>query len=45
MTEFITEEGIDKPPFFKKWRYLYLFVVANFVILVLLFHLFSISHK
>ncbi len=45
MTELITEKGIDKPPLFKKWRYLYLFVVANLVVLITLFHYFSVCYK
>jgi len=45
MTELITEAGIGKPPVFKKWRNLYLFVVVNFATLVFLFHLFSTSYK
>lgn len=45
MTELITEKGIDKPPLFKKWRYLYLFVVLNLALLITLFHFFSESHK
>ena len=45
MTELISENGIDKPPFFKKWRYLYLVVVLNLALLILLFHFFSQAYK
>ncbi len=45
MTELITEKGIDKPPLFKKWSYLYLLVVANLVVLITLFHFFSVWYK
>ena len=44
MTELISEKNIDKPPFFKKWKYLYIFVVGWLAFLVLLFYLFSISY-
>lgn len=44
MKELISEEDIDKPPFFKKWRDLYLLVAAWLVVLILLFHLFSSSY-
>ncbi|MEQ9465887.1 MAG: hypothetical protein RLN88_00665 [Ekhidna sp.] len=44
MTELISEKNIDKPPLFKKWRYLYLFVAAWLAVLILLFHLFSSTY-
>jgi len=37
------EEGIDKPPFFKRWRSLYLFVLLIQALLILLFHWLSSS--
>lgn len=45
MKELISEEGIDKPPFFKKWSTIYWVVVANLALFILLFHLFSQAHK
>jgi len=41
MTELITESGIDKPPFLKRWRYVYSVVVVILVGLILMFDLFS----
>jgi len=45
MTELISEENIDKPPFFKKWRYLYLAVLGWLVMLIILFYLFTVSYS
>lgn len=41
MTELITESGIDKPPFLKRWRNIYGAVVVILVALILLFDWFS----
>jgi hypothetical protein len=41
MTELITEEGIDKPPFLKRWRTIYAIVVGILVGIIVIFHLFS----
>jgi hypothetical protein len=45
MKELISEEGIDKPPFFKRWSSIYWIVIANLVGLILLFHFFSEAYK
>ena len=45
MKELISEEGIDKPPFLKKWSNIYWVVVVNLGMLILLFHLFSQAHR
>ncbi len=31
----------DKPPFFKTWRGIYIAVIANLILLILLFYLFK----
>ena len=31
------------PPFFRKWKHMYLFVLAVFALLVILFYIFTIS--
>lgn len=41
MTELISEENIQKPPFFKKWRFLYLFIVGWLFLLIMAFNAFS----
>lgn len=35
----------DKPPFFKTWKGLYLFVLGNLAFMIILLYLFSISFK
>jgi len=45
MTELITEDGIDKPPFLKRWRNIYAVVVAILVVVIALFHIFSQAYK
>lgn len=44
MTELISEKDIDKPPFFKKWKFLYLLVVAWLVFMITMFTIFSTSY-
>jgi hypothetical protein len=45
MKELLSEEGIDKPPFLKRWSNIYWVVIANLVLLILLFHFFSQAYK
>lgn len=35
------EKDVDPPPFFKSWGRLYAFVIGFFVLLVILFYLFT----
>jgi hypothetical protein len=35
------EDAGDLPPFFKKWNYLYAFVIGHLIYLILLFYLFT----
>jgi len=39
------DEPIDKPPFFKSWKGMYVFVMCVFAVLVLLFYLFTITYS